>query len=249
MADWNLQATWEQAYSIAIGKPGQLGWPPDPQNRIVSYLDGRVFADQLRRRDVGEGELSHFRHRFTKLGGVPAFTPSTDVLVVGCGFGWLLEMFIEVGANNAWGTDIASIIHTEISDPQKGVTQEVQDRVLNIDIQDPQATTLFQNAGAGTNAGEFRWIVTEDVLTTMDIPDPLNPPQAMIDFLDACDNLRAPGQGGVAHFVTTYDDFPITPENPDREIIPNPLTFAEWVSVRPAHWWIQVNGDQIGGGQ
>ncbi len=246
MADWNLQATWEQAYSIAIGRPGKTGWPPDPQNRTTTYLDGRIFADQL---SAGPDNLSHFRHSFTKLGGIPAFTPATDAIVVGVGYGWLLEVMLDAGSNNAWGTDISDIVHTLKNDVDVDVRADVLARLLGIDIQSPTVKDEFIAAGAGTNKGEFRWIVTEDVLTTMDIPDVLNPPQAMTDFLDACDNLRGTGQTGVAHFVTTYDDFPITPENPDREIIPDPHTFDEWVSVRPQHWWVDLVTDRIGGGQ
>ena len=249
MADWNLQATWEQAYRIRIGRPNKLGWPPQPGDELISYLDGRVFAEQSA--DDGQPGLSFFRQRFNKLGGIPSFTPATTVLVVGAGLGWLLEVMLDAGSNSAWATDISTIVHTLKTDPNVDVDPEVLNRLLDIDIQDLNVKDLFIAANAGTNKGEFEWIVTEDVLTTMPIPDPLNPPQAMIDFLDDCENLRRhPNLGGVAHFVTTADNISIVPGvNPDPDIIPNPLTFAEWISVRPSHWWVDATDGRIGGGQ
>lgn len=240
MADWNDPATWARAYGISGGRKDKTdtilatgaGFGED-----LSYLDGRKYALQLSEDDTTG--LSAWRHRFSKLGAVPAFTPSTDVLVVGCGFGWMVEMFLSIGSNSAWGTDLSTLIHANLATAD--VPQEVQDRVLDVDIQAADAKDQFLAAGAGTNKGEWRWIVTEQLLEDWPIGD-------IGSILDACDNMRAPGQGGVAHIIITTDS--ASPEDMgDDGIIDNKLSMAEWVALRPAHWWIDVSSGVIGGGQ
>lgn len=246
MADWNDPATWAQAYNRRGGKPNKTDTilPTGAGfGEISSYLDGRKY--QLQRADDKQPGLSALRFTLNKLGLIPAFTPATDVLVVGCGFGWLIEVMLEAGSNGAWGTDLSTVIHANIATAD--VPQEVQDRVLNIDIEAVDAKAQFQAAGAGTNQGEFRWIITEHLLEDWPIGD-------INSILDACDNLRAPGQGGVAHLVVATDAMigGDIPTGMDPEIVANQFLLAEWVALRPAHWWINAAGSgdiEIGGGQ
>ena len=241
MADWNLQSTWEAAYGIRGGRPNKVDDKSiltvgQGHGQALSYLDGRVFAMQSS--DDGQAGLSHFRFTMNKLGAVPAFTPATDVLVIGCGFGWLLEVMLDAGSNSAWGTDTSTIIQQTLA--TAGVPAEVQGRVLNVDITASTAKDQFIAAGAGTNKGEFNWLVSEyvvDTLETIDIPA----------FLDACDSLRAPGQGGVAHLVIAQDKIP--PGRTNSDIITQLRTLSEFVALRPAHWWIDGVTGNIGGGQ
>jgi hypothetical protein len=240
MADWNDPATWARAYTIQGGHkdkadsilPTGAGFGED-----LSYLDGRKF--QLQMADDGAEGLSHLRFRLNKLGAVPAWTPATTVIIVGCGFGWLLEVLQAIGSNQAWGTELSTLIHANIATAD--VPQAVQDRVLNIDITDADAADQFQAAGAGNNNGLFRQIVTEQFLEDWPIGD-------MDTILDACDALRAPGQGAVTHIVSTTDSVAANRMGDDG-IIDNKLSLAEWVALRPSHWWMDISSGAIGGGQ
>jgi SAM-dependent methyltransferase len=239
MADWNLRTTWESAYRIRGGRPNKqdsILATGEGYGQILSYLDGRVFAVQAS--DDGLPGLSVFRRNLQQLGAVPAFTPATDVLVVGCGFGWILEVMMDAGSNSAWGADISSIIHAEMANAN--VPAEVSARVLNVDITDPTAKAQFIAAGAGTNKGEFRWVVTEQLIDVMETAE-------IASFLDACDDLRTPGQGGVAHLVAAQDAIP--PGSSDPDLILQQLTLAEFVALRPSHWWVDAVTGDIGGGQ
>lgn len=241
MADWNLRETWEAAYKMRGGRPEKqdsILATGEGFGEILSYLDGRKFAVQLS--DDGQPGLSHFRFTLNKLGVVPAFTPSTDVLVVGCGFGWLVEVMLNAGSNSAWGTDTSAIIHQEIVNPAMNVPASVRARVLNIDITSPTARQQFQAAGAGNAQGRFRWVVTEFVIDTLETAE-------IAPLLNACDNLRAPGQGGVAHLVVAQDALP--PGATDPALIPQRLTLAQFVALRPAHWWVDSLTQTVGGGQ
>lgn len=245
MPDWNLQSTWETAYRIRGGRPNKVDsvLPTGAGfGEVLTYGDGRKFAIQLS--DDGQPGLSHYRFTLNKLGAVPAFTPATNVLVVGCGFGWLVEVMMDAGSNSAWGTDISTYIHSLLSNPDMNVPQVVQDRVLNVDITDPTAKAQFIAAGAGTNKGEFNWLVTELVVESF---DPVSDPVAFTAFLDALDNLRAPGQGGVAHYVA--DELPSTVGRHNESLGMTWLTLAEWVAYRPAHWWVSAHTGEILGGQ
>lgn len=239
MADWNDPATWAQAYSKRGGRPNKTDsvLPTGAGfGQHLSYLDGRTYALQLA--DDGASGLSHFRFELNKLGAVPAFTPSTDVLVVGCGFGGLVEVMLDLGSNAAWGTDLSTVIHDNLA--TSDMPQEVQGRVLQINIEDADAADQFQAAGAGTNQGEFRWLVTEHVLEDRTGPQ-------ITAILDACDALRAPGQGGVAHIIISTDSV-MDVSQMDPVFFPSPRTLAEWAALRPAHWWLDVTG-AIAGGQ
>jgi hypothetical protein len=205
---------------------------------ILTYLDGRKYAVQLSDDDLPG--LSHYRFRLNKLGAVPSFTPATDVLIVGCGLGWLLETFIDYGSNSVWGTDISTLIQTELSNPDMNVRADTQARILNINVQDPNASQQFKTAGAGDNKGKFNWLVTEHVLEDWSL--------STIDTLfDDLDGLRGNGPGGVAHIVVAQDKIPPSAiQNPT--IMVNQLTLAEWAFLRPSHWWLdEVTGDIAGG--
>jgi hypothetical protein len=241
MADWNSPATWEQAYSVRGGLPDKQ----DSELPIgagfgeqLSYLDGRKYALQLS--DDGETGLSHFRFRLQKLGASGAFTPSVNTLIVGCGFGWLVEAIVDLGSNAVWGTDISTLIQASIADPGVAVRADIQPLILNVNILDANAAQQFKNAGAGNNSGKFSNVVTEHVLEDWPIGD-------MATILDACDALLAPGQSNVFHLVAASDA--VGSDQFDPQIVVNQLTLAEWVSIRPSHFWIDEVTGTVGGNQ
>lgn len=240
MADWNDPATWASAYRMRGGQPNKA----DSElatgagfGETLSYLDGRKYALQLS--DDGEPGLAHFRFRLQKL-GAGGFSPAAETLIIGCGFGWLLEVIVDAGSNAVWGTDIGMPIQAGITDPNVTVRADIQPLILNINILDVNAAQQFKLAGAGNNSGKFRNVVTEHLLEDWPIGD-------INTILDACDALRAPGQSQVYHLVTAQDAIP--PGASDPAIVVNQFTLAEWAALRPEHYWIDEVTGNIAGGQ
>jgi hypothetical protein len=197
---------------------------------MLSYLDGRRYALQLS--NDGQAGLSHFRRRLSKLGAAGGFNPAAETLIAGCGFGWLVEVIKDVGSNAVWGAEISTAIWAAMD--AANVRPDVRPLLLNIDILAVNAAALFKAAGAGTNQGRFRNVVTEHMVEDWPIG-------SINTLLDACDALRAPGQSQVYHIVTAMDGIQVTPENPDPAIVPNRLTLAQWKSTssaRPGHYWV-----------
>ena len=230
MPDWNLQTTWEAAYKIRGGLPNEIGF-----GEILSYLDGRKFAYQVANDDLPG--LSFYRRTMAKMGTAPNFSPAANALIVGCGFGWLVETLTDAGGNNVWGTDNSTLIQGLLNDPQIDVRADISPRILDIDVMDPNATNLFKAAGAGNNKGQFRWVVTELVMESF---DPIGDPATFNAFCDALDDLKQSGQSNVLHIVTQEMGYP---HDPSLDM--TWLTLEEWAAFRPDHLWLDIQTGNI----
>ena len=236
MPDWNLQATWESAYRIRGGQPGEPGF-----GEMLSYLDGRKFAYQVA--NDGLPGLSFYRRTMAKMGIVPNFSPASNALIVGCGFGWLVEALTDAGGNEVWGTDTSTIIQSLLNDPQIDVRSDILPRILDIDAADPNAKNLFKAAGAGNNKGQFQWVVTELIMESF---DPVNDLAAFNAFCDSLDALKQKGQSNVLHIVA--QEIPGFEEAHDPDLDMTWLTLGEWASFRPDHYWLDIQTGQMATG-
>lgn len=175
------------------------------------------------------GQDAHvWRERVLQLSDqLPQFTPAKTVLLVGCGFGWTIEMAkSEFGHSNIWGTDTSPFI-------QDNKSTEAVEPIYSVDIMDADAARQFRDLGIGQQ-GKFDWVISELVIESLDPDTELHP------FLDACEALLRP-QGNVAHiFAGTH------PGNDDDEMIWRSL--AEWVAERSSHYWLDIHDWQLGGG-
>lgn len=221
MADitWD-QATYDNAYQRWNGT-----------TYVPSYRAGLLGADK----HIWQDRLNQLNIKFNTLG----FQPSADVLVVGCGFGWTLEEMIAAGLNRAWGTDISPFIQAS-----KATESAIPTKILNVDVTSPTARDQFVAAGAGrtggppADRGKFDWIITELVMESID-------PANRVAFLNALDGLLSAG-GKVGHLITAKEpgDQPFDPT-----LGMQALTLAQWVAVRPAHYWVDIeNGRWVMGG-
>lgn len=243
MADWNDPNTWAKAYGIRGGRPNKMDIPGGFSigagfGEDLSYLDGRKFT--LQYSDDGLSGLAKTRYALQKLEGA-GFTPASETLVVGCGFGWSIELIVDAGSNNVWGSDTSSLIHAGIIDPNVGVRSDIQPLIFNINIEDPDAKDQFLSVAAGTNKGEFRTILTEHVLEgipQVDIPS----------FLSSCTDLLVSGQSRVYHMIIAMDAID-DPNLIDSDIIENQWTLSEWTAFNPTHYWIDSITGAFGGGQ
>ena len=237
MADWNDPQTWAGAYRIRGGRPNKtdsilpIG---EGFGEYLSYLDGRKF--QLQLSDDGEPGLAHLRFNLQKLGAT-GISPAAETLVVGCGFGWLLEVIVDAQSNAIWGCDNGTLIQSLKSDPQVGVRSDIQDLILNVDFTAVDAADQFKALGAGTNKGLFRNVITEHVLEDWPTAD-------LSSALDSCEALLAAGQSNVYHLVIAQDEVAS-----DSAYMVNRLLLSEWAALRPAHFWVDEVTGNIAGGQ
>jgi cyclopropane fatty-acyl-phospholipid synthase-like methyltransferase len=169
-----------------------------------------------------------------------AANPASQVLVVGCGFGWIIETIVDTfNHNRIWGTEVSPWIQAEKA---TNARPDIAPLILDIDILAADARTQLRTAGAGQQ-GRFDWIISEQAvegIPAVDLPT----------FLDACDGLLRPG-GNVVHVVATE----ITPPGPDdvhdRTLDLRWQSHAAWIAERPAHLWLDVHGEGgwvMGGG-
>lgn len=224
------RAMYERAYEIRIGDSSQ----PD-FGEWVTY--GRRLAQRVKNRF--DDELTLYIERLTALEQGVRLNRDTDILVVGCGFGYLVEVALDLGSTRMWGTDTSPWIQEEKATEARS---DVALRIFDIDITDSDASDQFKTA-IGSGNGKFSWIVTEQVVESLDGGTELAP------FLDACDALRS-GPGGVCHIFTGR-----LPDNPRTGRSPHDLTMGlqwrtmeEWLAFRPSHYWLNVHGFAVEGG-
>ena len=193
------KADYEFAYWYPIKKHGE-------PVRWVTY--GREFADK-------NWNMYQVRWDLLELAGVQK---SDRVLIVGCGFGYLIEEALSRGYENVWGTDISTWIQSEIA-----VEGSVADRVIFGDI----VHRNVRKALRGMTGGEtFNWVVTEQVMETTPSEVPL---------YQACEAAQE-GEGSVVHLVAAERDG--TSPVPGFEMKRHRLN--EWKTRRNNHMWIDT---------
>ena len=114
-----------------------------------------------------DGSVGHFERRWyfedqyrpqwERIAVRSAWAKASTILVVGCGYGWGVEVLRGLGYTNAWGTDISPHIQAT-----KALESNVPTRVLADDV-----LTAAGRTAVATATGVSKWnvIVTEDMLT------------------------------------------------------------------------------------
>lgn len=207
-------ATWQLVYRTKNRDPAS---PEHGQ----SYTYGRKWARHLVSPHQGDADpLAKYLNRRANLPGV---IDNSKGLVVGCGFGFLLEALIDAGIADVWGTDTSQFIHDNLA--AEGRSDTIP-RIFQKDIRDADALQFFRDQTGG--GGRFNWIVTEEMLSSYDDAD-------LPGLLDACENLLGGGPGGnarIVHIVLPNANAPL-----------NGKTLAEWAAIRPDHTWISTSGE------
>lgn len=144
-----------------------------------------------------------------------SLTESTDILVIGCGLGFLMESFKELGMN-VWGCDNSSYVQT-VKNKEK-----VQIPVHNISVIDTDFINKIRNT---TGAMWFDVIVTEDVLPSHN---------SYAEIMTNCEAMLNPAnpKSSIVHIVDT---------NAAAGFVRKSL--AEWTAVAPTHTWLDINGE------
>lgn len=100
-----------------------------------------------------------YEYRSRTLTGRLNAAKAASILIVGCGFGWVVEALTAAGFTNVWGTDVSAYIQSA-----KAAQSGVPARVLPHD-----ANTAAGRKAIQTDTGNRTWlyIITEDVLPAL----------------------------------------------------------------------------------
>lgn len=140
----------------------------------------------------------------------------SDVLVIGCALGYLMEELKNKGMN-VWGCDNSQYIQTTKNRPG----EDVQFPIHNIDVLDSNFVSKITRA---TGASWFDVVITEDVLTSHD---------EYATILNHCETMLNPDspKTNIVHIVDTTTSAPFINK-----------TVEEWKSINTNHTWLNSFG-------
>lgn len=217
MADWNVQATWDAAYNI--GYNGQRF--------------GYSRAGMIRAANSDTPDLDFYINRAQQLVNRHNLTPNTDVLVVGCGLGFFVEVLVDFGAD-AYGIDISTLMVSRIPTESRS---DIATRCSVGDILAPDIVQTVKTLKGGSGTSSV--VISEDLLSALD-------PTEYTSFFNNCESLTK-RNGQIFHLVSTAK---IDPDTQQKYPIPQTRldlsvqwrTLDEWASMTPVgHTLVSVH--------
>ncbi len=157
---------------------------------------------------------------------------NASVLVVGCGYGALIDWLIDAGIDDIYGLEPGSWIWDNINTFQP--VSNVRDRIGNDWIGSGTERATLNTLGVSGQA-KFSWIVDEDAAlahTDAELP-------VFISGLE--DRLQGNARGRIIHIVTT-----LRVEMGPGDSSQNWKLLSEWKEVAPAHTWMDSRTGEIG---
>ncbi len=207
-----MDDTYKWLYRQALPSTHVAGEQPPPR-QYITY--GREF--------YGDG-ISLFADRAIAMLN-RGITNSTSVLVVGCGFGFLMEKLVDAGIE-VHGIDPGSYLWATTSE----IRADVLPLMVNDWIGSGTEKASLQALGI-TGQAKFNFIVDEDAAAMHD--DAELP--AFIEGLE--DRLQGNQTARIVHLVTTGNS---------GDTAVNWKSLADWKAVAPSHTWVDANtGDTL----
>lgn len=206
--DWNLASSWADYYG-AGSSAGRVGY-----GRVWATDDGRVPLDS--------GDLARRADALEARG-----IGTTDrIIVVGCGFGFLIEVLAGRGYTNTFGIDSSSDIESK-----KGVEASGDIVLVSEEMNGTGRVKAVLRQQTGDD--EFDWIVTESVMESYDDSD-------VQVICNVC-------EGGLynTHTFANIIHMVFEPPWPKFPGVFNEKTLAEWKAMRPAHTWVSLDTFEV----
>lgn len=156
---------------------------------------------------------------------------NASILVVGCGFGFLLEQLIDAGITDVYGLEPSAWLF----DPANGGEwrSDVRSRVAQDFVGSGTEKASLNALGVG-GAARFTFVVDEDAAsshTDAELP-------AFVAGLE--DRLQGNARSRIVHVVTTalHDGYV-----GDSSL--NWKTLADWKAIAPTHTWVDARTGEI----
>lgn len=170
------ETEWRQFYRVRASRAGAVqepggGW-------ILGY--GKEY---LTAGDPTRDHLAQFRERWSALTTHYPIGLFDRVLVVGCGFGYLMDAAHEAGFANVWGIDSSPYVAA-----RKGIESSGSTVIVEADIRGVggQLKNTFRQL---TGDDEFDWIITEDVVSCYRTDDAEGANQNVLNLAPLLDTL------------------------------------------------------------
>lgn len=143
----------------------------------------------------------------------------TNILVIGCALGFLMEELNTRGFN-VWGVDNSQYIHTIKNQPDNRNRLSI----YNVSVLDANFVSEVKRL---CKVNAFDVIVTEDLLTSHD---------DFADIMSKCEQLLSADvpSSNIIHIVDLTTSQPFTVK-----------TGAEWKSIAPGHTWLDSFGGTL----
>ena len=188
------------------------------------YREDWVFATEVDR--LVNGPLFNLRVQVTP--HPFSFNTSDRIIVLGCGFGFLVEEFKKLNYLNCWGVDNSAHIHANLQEKDPDVV------IINEDMAGSRITRALQQQ---TGRATFDWVITERVFESFDLDS------SLMRLIDAAEGMLATAhvnsKGRIIHLLDTHAHTnPVMSRN----------TIDVWRAQRPIHSWISMGStDQLYG--
>ena len=204
---WDTEAEFDDHYRQNIRDPNH------PQfGQWVGY--GRLFAQHFS--NPYNSDITEYEDRANELISAFGLGATDRIWVMGCGLGYLIEAFIDLGFTNIWGQDSST-------------------HVANVRAVEARPDVSFAERGinsitpaeinALTGGTQFDWVITESVLESYDDIE-------LIPFFNtSAARLFGPTPNDhVIHMIKTFE-----PTDDDWKVDPafNRQSLADWKALKP----------------
>jgi len=158
------------------------------------------------------------------------FLNNASMLVVGCGFGFLIERLIAAGIDltNIWGIDPGPFYWDPARDSEWDPT--IKPRVANDWLGSGTEVASLQALPGITGQARFTFIIDEDAAT-------MHSDAELPAFIAACEaRLQGNAKGRIWHLVSTGT-------TGDTSV--NWKSLADWKAVAPDHNWMDIGTGEV----
>lgn len=219
------QTQWDTFYRTRDLRPES----PTYRQYITGYGKERFLAQGA------PDHLGTFRARWAAVTSNLAIQTTDTVLVIGCGFGYLIEAAQEAGYTEVYGLDSSPYV-----DSVKDVEASGNVIIVPDDVRAPQVRNALQ---AATGYRTFDWVITEDVVACYHVDDqggtiPQN--QLVQNFDGPLNNLlnNTSTRANILHITSIR-----------RQIGGDSaftwLTLEEWSQILPTHNWLAAGSHEF----
>ncbi len=227
-----MALTWDaaqfaSAYSVRDRRPGSPTF-----GQRLGY--GREMAEAVMA--PGQPGLTMYEHRRDQLISLFSLSSQDRILIGGCGYGFLIEVFRDAGYSSCWGID---------DSPHVAANKASQARA---DIANEWVVNDIRSGGQARNAlrqltGDdiFDWVITEQLLESFADAE-------LPTVFGAADAVTAPG-GSVIHLVVPLQQPNFLADGVPVEIRQNAemnwKLMSEWKALAPSHTFVNLNNWQV----